>query len=792
MNSKRLGYLFWGFFLFCPAPSLFSHDPECAKTVAIIAKLFKDSTSNPPSSTRIARPYTPSPGLRQSRAEEERLKRFLEEPTLPKGPTPTPRPTHTDELIKQAEKLLSPQEAKAFSDWLRGQFFEDSLVSFEDHFLGRQRQLFPSGPTRYNRNGERPFDGYLTAREHLKTLPLSEIGLSQLLEIHKKLMSRDSIREDTGKVFQTDQVPARNSQGLKDSELGQIRSEGVGFEVDGKYVPSALNGIGHYLTELSRNNIYLKHKSDGSLSYADIFYWRTIDSKKPLSDQLVLKLQELEKKHGISGLRNLDIPEVAEAQRALLSELTDRLWKETISDLEKAQTNQQVIQVAARFQQDLISIHPFLDGNGRLARLLTEKLLESKGLPPPLYTHWGEDATLSRTQMESQIARGVLLSQDYHEALKEALTRGESFDSVPNPVLAIRAQELLGGIQEPFDPKAFLSWVSNRRESLSDFSESVRAFHKSQNTPAAHSLFSQKDLDWLVSHLGGELRHFSPDEFLLWKRDQTGLPEDLKIQVDLYMSWLRDFISSDSETSIRLASGDFQRSFGRLSETAEEHEEKMNRFYRSKFLYRGVPVEKYLSDQELARLMAHPTPLTNGNGVPLHQNPESHFPVFQNFNHELLRDGHLLSFLASKHAGGTSETYFRSGMVSFSELERVGRDFQFPSDNNVGVFFVTREREPGTIHTGQHTPRMGVLGHEHEREIALVGGVDPESILSIEVKQREADPKTGTAKRTKRAKRIDFNTIEITEITYDENNTPTTQKPSRWRISPDGSTRILQ
>ncbi len=41
---------------------------------------------------------------------------------------------------------------------------------------------------------------------------------------------------------------------------------------------------------------------------------------------------------------------------------------------------------AARAHIELVRIHPFIDGNGRTARLLTNLLLLRAGYPPALYT----------------------------------------------------------------------------------------------------------------------------------------------------------------------------------------------------------------------------------------------------------------------------------------------------------------------------------------------------------------------------------------------------------------------
>ena len=708
----------------------------------------------------------PLPPVRLSRTNRERLQKLFDEKVAGAS---LKDPMTTRDLVALAERTLDPEEARAFSDWLHAQFFEDPLVNFEDQFLGRQRQLFPGGPTRYNQNGERPFEGYISARQYLQSLPISKMELSHILEAHRKLMSRESIRGDKGKVFQTDRVPAKNSGGLKDSELGTIRSESVGFQVEGGTVPSALDGIGHRATEIEKENPYVKQVRDGSLSYAPLFRWRSIDAKKPFSDALAKKLVALEKKYGSVGLRQGNTPELAEAQKEMLTELTERLWQETLGDLEAAKTQEEVIRTAARFQKEFVSVHPFLDGNGRLARLLTEKLLEAKGLPAPLYTHWGEDVALPQEQLETLMAHGILLSRDYHSALAKALGEGQSFVSVPQPAVAVRAQELLGGPQEPWDSQAFLAWAEKNRESLRSFPEAVQRYFASD--PA--------------------LSRRSPHSLQIWKQEQEHLPKNPEDQAAAFEAWQSTLRGKNTHREVRLAPGAFQRSFARLSASEAEYQEKMDAFYADRSIFRGVPVDRYFTDEEVVRMLAEPTPLTNGNGVPLHQDPNSHFPVFQNFNQELLRGGDFLSFQTRAHTEGSSADYFTSGMVSFTDEVGIGRNWQFSTLKSVGVLFKARERTVGVIHTGKPTERFGKLGLEHEREHALVGGVDPESIVEIEVKQQTQDPKNRVQRKTKKAKRINFNTVEVTELIYEGEGLPRMLPSTLWRIESDGSVREL-
>ncbi|MFM8269093.1 MAG: Fic family protein [Pseudomonadota bacterium] len=705
--------------------------------------------------------------FRGSRAEEERLRDFLEEPIDGKKAAV--------DLIKKASEQLSPTEAKAFSDWLLGQFAEDALVNFEDHFLGRQRTEYPEGPIRYNKNGERPFEGYIAARNYLMGLSLDSIELSSIKELHRKLMSRDSIRGDKGKVFQSDGRPARNSQGLLDSELGVIRDENVGFEVDGKHLPQGVSAVGKTIAHLLHLNPFLKKTRDGFLSYAPLTHWYQIDARRELTPELVKKITALKTKYGEEGLARTDLPEIKAVQREFLQELATRIWDDARKEVKKAQTKKEVIEAVARFQRDFASVHPFVDGNGRVVRLLSEKLLETQGLTSPLYVHWGEDVTLNRHESEQHLAQSILLSQQFQTELERALNSGSGFEEVLNPVLSIRAREILGDPTAEFDSKAFLHWAQNHREEFSTFPEAVRAFSHSTEK------MTPEELERAQKVMASKATHFHPEEFFLWRREHSKPGRLLEEEVRDYANWLAEHIYEDRTGAIRLASPSFQRSFSQLSHSQEKYNDKMTEFYLPEKVYRGVPSSHYLSDLELAQLFVKSTGFTEGNGA------VSPLPALQQFNAGLLRDENHLRRQVVAHKDGLSDDYHMSGMVSFSEKRHVAQHWSWTPGQDYGLIFTAKQRKVGVINTSKHTSRLDQLGMHNEFEEATVGGADPESFLTVDLIQHNPNMNQATPRRSKRATRLSFDTIQIAETTFDEMDRPRLGSRTVWKILPDGS-----
>ena len=100
----------------------------------------------------------------------------------------------------------------------------------------------------------------------------------------------------------------------------------------------------------------------------------------------------------------------------LVEESVEEILRETEQRLAEAVTPQQVLSAVVIMSRDLISVHPFLDGNGRSIRLLGDYILRKYLLPPSLYPN------------ESDLTMSVEEAVQFHiDGMKDYLREHQSF-----------------------------------------------------------------------------------------------------------------------------------------------------------------------------------------------------------------------------------------------------------------------------------------------------------------------------------------------------------------------------
>ncbi|WP_438853397.1 Fic family protein [Agromyces sp. M3QZ16-3] len=109
---------------------------------------------------------------------------------------------------------------------------------------------------------------------------------------------------------------------------------------------------------------------------------------------------------------------------------------------------------AAAAQRELISIHPFVDGNGRVTRLVMDHALQHRGLPPSLLENPGLDYMVSEAAWTAEVRRGVV------EAYRTTLRHVDLFNLALRDGQPARAAVLWGSILGlTRDPDLLISWL---------------------------------------------------------------------------------------------------------------------------------------------------------------------------------------------------------------------------------------------------------------------------------------------------------------------------------------------
>lgn len=107
-----------------------------------------------------------------------------------------------------------------------------------------------------------------------------------------------------------------------------------------------------------------------------------------------------------------------------------------------AQGTMNPVALAAEAQRRFVSIHPFMDGNGRVSRLVMDHALESADLPPALLRDPNIDYMVSDAAWADEVRLGVM--ETYQTAVRYADGFNVAVRSGDLAEMAIRWGAILG------------------------------------------------------------------------------------------------------------------------------------------------------------------------------------------------------------------------------------------------------------------------------------------------------------------------------------------------------------
>lgn len=375
--------------------------------------------------------------------------------------------------------------------------------------------------------------------------------------------------------------------------------------------------------------------------------------------------------------------------------------------------------IAGLLQHRLISLHPFLDGNGRLTRVLMNWSLENDGEAPSVIDNPGEDILTDEDTWISYIEQG---SKQYQAIKKRQAALEEAG---------------IGNINALFDlgqDKAFYEYIFR---------------HLKQAPPLPTN--------------GDKHKHQVYEEFLADFKDEMS-------QFQEYMRVTSKIRTSDGEREVSqggLITPEFM-DFASFRHTQVLPMELRKQLFTDTEAYRGGMVDGQIDDERLCQMFLG----YSGVGTGYRALRRSHLPAtsLQRVSQQVIRESmeyynkmFASSYFKKKHpdrenpyasqptpvrdlnttvrehtAGGESiwNSPFASTSLNYGESRGWANRFyaNYAKNAQHGVLFRTQLPREGMVMTfGQKFEGLTATGIQHEYEALVAGGLQPASITGIEV-----------------------------------------------------------
>lgn len=365
-----------------------------------------------------------------------------------------------DELTKLIQKKHPTSKLGLIGDWLgftnkESETFLDNLESL--YFIDYRHQVdemdgFMTGTSKLSESGlskkysQVPFENYKDTRRYLQT-EKPEINKDTLLEVHKRMMK--------GGV-----------EGIPEEQIGLIRHEHwLGNVPDHAPIDSKTKKVimeNPYLTWVERGALG-NDRYYGYIQYPNVEYVKKecLDIIRTKHESLVKEIEDYQKiqnkikekedflkvnpnlldkpqgkmlKEEIEKLKiehtNLSKNKF-EITKKLVDALVDdvmewfNLQRALIGEIDSPEKLEQFTNILAKFQRDLISIHPLANGNGRSTRELAfSYAMMREGLPPPRIIDTNADIYKDLKEWQQIVKNGVLASDYLVDDLTERLNFG--------------------------------------------------------------------------------------------------------------------------------------------------------------------------------------------------------------------------------------------------------------------------------------------------------------------------------------------------------------------------------
>lgn len=297
---------------------------------------------------------------------------------------------------QQADVVLKNLDALHFID------YNHSYRHLHHLYLAR-RGLENSDLSRFY--GNRAFSNHLDALDFLQS-SRPQINLESLNQTHRLLM--------------------KQVDGVANQHLGVMRP----YEIYGN-IPHQYAIDQHAFDNLT-NNIYIDTSGLAKMPngrYAGMYEYANVNNFSRDVESILARrnpdlLAEIKASNNANALQPRFLQELTEdAIEWFISQ------RQQVGEINSAEKVKELIELVAEFQFKIVSIHPFVDGNGRTSRLFALYYpLIQENIPPPRLLDPNSDVYHSLEVWKEQVLQGVESSARLYRSLTQRLERGLSVE----------------------------------------------------------------------------------------------------------------------------------------------------------------------------------------------------------------------------------------------------------------------------------------------------------------------------------------------------------------------------
>ena len=255
--------------------------------------------------------------------------------------------------------------------------------------------------------GDKVIDNWFKGLKFIRSLPpRQKINSDLLKKIHKITTDglsfhgfegrRIRLRYDNGEISKEEMSKLLKRAFEKNEEIAGVPHSGL----SGVYRSHPIDQIVHGGSSFSR---------DGSRYFTALELKKVRENKYMTVDEKSVKKIEEGKYTGTAYYHDV----------AKIDAAVDKILETAEKKLQKTRDLREIVRTIIVMKKDLISVHPFLDGNGRSIRLLGDYLLTRYNLPPPLYPNEA-DLTMSLDEATDFYLKGM---KDYLSKHKTSLQK---------------------------------------------------------------------------------------------------------------------------------------------------------------------------------------------------------------------------------------------------------------------------------------------------------------------------------------------------------------------------------